>query len=176
MQSWLHLEQRFRSLISSLSDARLDDQTGSEGEHWRIAGGYNNQAVKEFELLSLLAGKLLYAVGKKKAEIRNVINHSDPNISWYRALKEFSNAYKSKSYGITKDKEGNETGVIFFGSIFNIAENSANLCLYMEANYPVKSKLYKRLWDNYGKQIFIGVSIAVLAALLTTALLNLFKL
>lgn len=166
MQSWLNLEQRFRSLISSLGDARLDDQTGSQGEHWRIACGYSKQAIREFELLSILAGKLLNAVGENKTELTNIIHHSKPDISWYRALKEFSNAHESKFYAITKDERGNETGVIFTGTIYNIAENSANLCLYMEVNYPLKSTLYKKLWVNYGREILVGVIVTLLGAAL----------
>lgn len=164
MQTWLDLEKRFRLLIPELKDTRLDEQTGDDGEYWRLAGGYTPSSRNEFELLSTLAGNLLREIGRNKAELREIINQHDSKICWYRALKKFSDAYKHKFYAVKKDKEGNDAGIIFTGSIFNVPENSANVCLYMELHYARKTRFYKKLWNEYGKQIIVGVAIAVIGA------------
>lgn len=104
IQTWLDLEERFRRLIPDLKYTRLDEQTGAAGEFWRIAGGDARQAANEFELLSMLAGKLLQQVGRNKAELKEIIVHHDFKICWYRALKKFCRAYEpSRSYLRQKD-------------------------------------------------------------------------
>lgn len=165
MQTWLDLEKRFRLLTSKLKDTRLDEQSGHAGEYWRLAGGYSSSSHNEFELLSSLAGNLLREVGHHKAELREITNHQDSKICWYRALKKFSNSCSPRFYAVQKDKKGDDS-VIVISSIHDLAENSANVCLFLEVHYPLTTKFYIKLWNDYGKQIAIGIIIAVILAIL----------
>ena len=171
MQTWPTLEQRFRLLIPEMKYIRLDDQTGAAGEHWRLAGGFASKStIEEFKLLSMLAGSLLKEVGRNKPELKEIIDHDDNAICWYRALKKFSKCHEIGLPAFITDKDGNDKGTIFTGSIHNVPENSANVCLFLELHYPVRMRWYKKVWNEYGKEIIIGVTVTALGGIIATLL------
>ena len=170
MQTWLDLEKRFRRLIPELQYTRLDEQTGAAGEYWRLAGMPATQSTNEFELLSMQAGKLLQQVGHKKAELKEILAHPDFKICWYRALKKFSRAYQFGNRVMQADEFGRDAGAIFTGSIYNLPENSANVCLFLELHYPVRTRWYKKVWNEYGKEIIIGVTVTALGGIIAALL------
>lgn len=170
MKKWFDLEKRFRLLIPELKFLRLDNQTSDEGEIWRLTGLPNSQKEKEFELLSVLAGRLLQELGPNKSELKEIVGHHDPKICWYRALKKFSGSYKPGPPAYWTDKGGNNVRWVSIGSIDELAGNSANVCLYMELHYPVKLGFYKKLWNEYGREITITVVGAVIIAVILAIL------
>ena len=51
-----------------------------------------------------------------------------------------------------------------------IATVSANLCLWLETNYPVKDtrSIWSKLYETHGREIVIGVIVAVTSTLILT--------
>lgn len=132
MFSWLDLEQRFRQLAPKLSLYRLDAQWGYAGEDWRISGGNRTQAVEEFERLASIAGKLLIHV----SENLTFADTCSPQITWYRALKERSSAFKRGNSATEYDKNNNFAGRVYMGTVCDICNASANLCLSLHSESP----------------------------------------
>ena len=167
MESWLELEKRFRSLSGDLKYCRLDGQWGSAGEYWRIAGSARTPATEQYEILSSLAGQVLKKVlkGSDEAE-KKLLGISDPKIAWYNALKGRSGSFGDHSYARELNEDGSSAGLIFTGSLTNMADAAANLCLALHTSHPILQR--KRWWqwlhDNYVKAIIIGGILAIIGA------------
>jgi len=86
----------------------------------------------------------------------------------YRAIKELSNDFEFGLYGNQTDSEGNSVGNIYTGTIPHPVLSSANLCLYLHANYPIKDgrSLTLRFYDDYGKTIVITLIGALITAVI----------
>ena len=140
MNSWLDYEARFRLLSTRLSDARLDVQTGVAGEHWRIAGGFDREAIKEFDILCQLAGRELTKVWQDEPKFKEILENDDPKIRWYRALKEAKGAYEPGPIARQLDEEGNTNGWILAGSVKHLGDVAANLCLSLHVANPIKQE------------------------------------
>jgi hypothetical protein len=52
MSSWIELEKRFLEVEPALRFARLDVQTGTKGEYWRLAALTDNVGRFRFQSLS----------------------------------------------------------------------------------------------------------------------------
>lgn len=167
MKSWLEFESRFRALIAPLQFVRLDRQWGAAGEYWTLAGS-QSLATQEFETLSALAGKQLPKVLKPDSENHAVIvAEPDDKIRWYRALVLLTGQFQHSTPAWQNDDQGNFAGHLFHGSLQNLGQNAANLCLHFQAALPLPEKSRaQRLWDDYGSKIFVGVVLALVAALL----------
>lgn len=166
MKNWIELEPRFRGLVPRLKHTRLDDQTGAAGEHWRLAGGYDREAERQFETLSVLAGRLLAKAIVGRSDIKSILEGSDPRIHWYRALKAYSGSHETGFPAYQANDAGENLGWIYSGSILNIGEVAANVCLYLQAHHPIRAKWYERIYDDYGKQIIVGLVVALATALI----------
>jgi len=169
MKSWLDLEERFRNLALSLRYVRIDEQTGAAGEHWRIAGSAANESIRQFELLCNLAGQ---QITELKVCSEEILNHPDPKIRWYRLLKEVSPSYKTGISGYQTNDEGENLGWIHTGSISDIGEASANMCLQLHQTHPIKPKWYEILYRDYAIQIIIGLILLVAGAVIGTWFAN----
>ncbi len=164
MNTWLEFEARFRELSPLMQSARIDDQTGSAGEHWRIAGiTLNNETVKQYELLCNLAGQQITDLNIGSNEL---LNHTDPKVRWYRLLKSSTASYQNGLAGYQTDDDGNNLGWLYTGTINNICEGSANLCLQLHTTNPIKPKLRETLYQDYGKQIIIGIILLFIGGLI----------
>lgn len=140
MDSWLDIEQRFRKLAPELSQHRIDAQWGAAGEYWRVTGARSSPATEQFEILSSLAGRLLLAAlkGDTKEE-KTIISTEDEKLRWYKALKMMSSSFENNDYAEQLNADGSSAGLIFSGTVNQIAEASANLCLTFHALHPVAS-------------------------------------
>jgi len=164
----MEFEARFKDLVPKLEFSRIDDQTGAAGEYWRIAGAnQNEEAVQEFEILCKLAGQHLTKVVFGMEEFEKFISHSDPKIRWYRLLKNKSVNYIYTLTCYQTEEDGSKSG-IHGGSIHKIANGSANLSLWLEANYPIKQHWTTRIYHDYGKELIVGIVLSVIAAILAT--------
>src|SRR5260370_39532275 len=67
LPTWLELEQRFKELEPALQFSRIDGQTGSAGEYWRIAGSAGRDAEDRFNAVAAMASARLFR------EFRNVL-------------------------------------------------------------------------------------------------------
>jgi hypothetical protein len=132
MRTWNELESDFRTLRGSSFDARLDHQHGAAGEHWRVAAASSPQEVRQFEALARIAGQKLLEV-PSIADYAELVAEHDPLLRWYRALRHASGAYRTDGYGIQKDADGNDAGVIYMGRIDRVYEASATLCATVES-------------------------------------------
>lgn len=166
LKTWLDFEARFQSLAPRLKYTRLDDQTGAAGEYWRLAGGFDRESEKQFEALSHLAGNLLTETLAGQSNHERIISHNDPKVRWYRALKFLSGAHKPGPPAYLTDEAGENVRWIYGGSINHPAEVAANVCLQLQAHHPVRSRWYERLYEDYGKEIIIGLVLALATALI----------
>ncbi len=169
MDSWLEIEQRFRLLAQELKHHRLDVQWGAAGEYWRIAGfGGQTPATEQFQILSSLAGQLLGRVLKGENKVEQLLlATADTKLRWYHALKALSSSFGDQSYGEQLNEDGSSAGFIFTGTISQIAEASANLCLAFHASYPIVERKSKWQWlhENYIRAIIIGIVVTIAGAI-----------
>lgn len=165
MKTWLDYEERFKKLAPSLQHSRIDDQTGAAGEYWRIAGfSGNEEVIHEFETLSAIVGRAASEVLKGNNQYSEIMEHKDPKIRWYRLLKNHSKSYSAGLSGYQTEEDGSK-GWIHAGTISNIGNGSANLCLWMEAHFPITKPWYLRLYDDYGREIIIGIILIIISAI-----------
>jgi len=131
MLSWKELEEEFFKLKDTLQFSRIDVQWGDSGEHWRIAGSMDKIVLQRFKQLACIAGEKLLEVDQVK-NYKEIINENDPEIRWYKGIKNLlDNSFEFKFTGTMLDDKNNVAGSIYAGSVYNIAEYSANLCLKM---------------------------------------------
>ncbi len=152
-------------LAQRLQHSRIDDQTGAAGEHWRIAGLTNDdEAHHEFDTLCIIVGRKITDVLKESDSFSEVLNHKDPKIRWYRLLKNHSTSYDRGVSGYQTEDDGSK-GWVHTGTISNLGEGSANLCLWLEAHYPITQPWYKTLYEDYGKEIVVGAILIIISAI-----------
>ncbi|MDR7332454.1 hypothetical protein [Roseateles asaccharophilus] len=166
MQTWLDLESRFRALAPRLKFGRLDAQWGAAGEHWHIAGGADQLARQEFELLSAVAGRFLEQVySAKDPDQSKLLLIEDPRARWYTLLKQFAGV-QNLLHGQQLHDDGSPAGSIYSGTVTAFVESSANLCLALHTKSPIVERQSKWKWfhDNYGKALIVGVALALVGA------------
>jgi hypothetical protein len=139
MKTWLDIEQRFRTLAEPLRFLRLDVQWGgSTGEGWHLAGMGRTSVVAEFEALSAIAGDALVKAFTGSPQKPDWLSDPESDRCWFRALKEQSGAFEFGHVVWEADEDGKKTGTIYGGSINNVVEVSANLCLTMHRKFPLR--------------------------------------
>lgn len=142
MRSWLDFERRFREISEPLRGLRLDFQWGAAGEHWRLAGMGREPKVRQFEGCAILAGQLLERCFDDSTHIgRLILSETIYTERWYRAIKELSGEFDQNLFAIQQDKDGNNAGYIYSGSIQNVVEVAANVCLHLQASYPLEETI-----------------------------------
>ena len=164
MRTWLELEERFRRLNESLSFLRLDYQWGSAGEYWRLAGMQRTLEVREFVTLCEIAGRaLVRSIAEDAALYETLMTERTFAEKWYRALKELSGEFRTHIIGDQKNEKGQSLGHIYSGTLDHPVKSSVNLCLYLEANYPIPDprSFWERVYDDYGKEIVIGTIVGI---------------
>ncbi len=131
--SWKDLESRFNELSPRLKRARLDCQWGSVPTRFSLLGTEDFTALERFQNLSTIAGqKLFAAMGKSAVDAdQDLRNETNPYLFWLKALKKFSQNFKTDYVG-----EQVGYGSVFTGRLSNIAAASANLCLSASASFP----------------------------------------
>lgn len=117
-------------LEPQLRHCRLDHQSGTEGEYWRLAGGADPIAIERFEALAILGGKKLKAYKGLTSELSNI---PDDLVRWYQFLASNRRFYQDEIIGYPTDEAGKVTGYIMSGSINSPAAVSAAQCLNMAA-------------------------------------------
>ena len=135
MPSWEELRRDFRDLEEPLKLARLDSQSGSDGEYWRLAGVHQDAAVsRRFEALAGLAGRnLRLSLGADERHKEPIFKGEDPALWWYRALKEIGKYSRFSGATHTLDEQDRRSGSIVLGSIDQPAQASATFCLELES-------------------------------------------
>jgi|GEM_PF-535374 len=134
MTNWKEYEKQFKELSLSLRNSRLDIQWGDSGEHFRIAGADNRLARQRFEILARKAGDKLMNL-KHIQSYSDIYNENDALKRWYKALWKLEDNLEEFSSGVMKDENDNVVGHVFFGTIKEFVEVSANLCLEFSTNY-----------------------------------------
>lgn len=98
----------------------------------------SNALCRQFEALAELSGLALVECAETHVELLpTVANEREAKYAWYRALKELTNDFEFGSYGTQHKEDGSYAGTIYWGSISNVVEASANLCLLLHARYPL---------------------------------------
>ena len=173
MQSWGDIEKRFRGLEEPLRGLRLDYQWGNAGEHWNLTGVQRDEAYRECLLLSGIAGKLMERSLDAEADPGLwLLREQDPTHRWFRAVMELSGQFEPRHTAYGMAEHGNRAETIFTGSMSNYVVNSANLCLWLEAEYPVQSRrvLWERLYEDHGRALLNGTILIIVSAIGSLAL------
>jgi len=153
MKSWLEFEERFRRIAAPLQYLRIDFQWGAAGEYWCSCGMSSNGLTSQFDMLAELSGLALLECAKAHVELLPLAaKEKEARHVWYRALKELTNEFKFGLYGTQYQEDGSNAGTIYSGSISNVVEASANLCLLLHARYPLQ------IQDNQVTEIRISNS------------------
>jgi len=139
MKSWLEFEDRFRRIALPLQYLRIDFQWGDAGEYWRLCGMPTSALDRQFEGLAELAGLVIQETAKTHGDLLPLVTkEKEAKHVWYRALKELTHDFKFGFYATQhKEEDSSYAGTIRTGSISNIGESSANLCLWLHAKYPI---------------------------------------
>jgi hypothetical protein len=158
MQSWLDIEQSFRSLIEPLRSVRLEVQWGTLpgefGEYWHLVGiGSRSPIAAQFLELAACAGDALARALAENAQGPNWLSDPHAHRRWFRALRELSGAFRfyapfpqldQESSGSNETDEAYEThkedqrpSAAFAGSIDDVVEVSANFCLLLQSRFPL---------------------------------------
>lgn len=133
MNDWKEIEKSFLEIQDPFKDMRADwsDQP-SIRNHWRIAAGIDNFARSRFEVLAKYAGKSLlnsaYAINKCSA---NILNITDDMARWLTAVREMTGKFTFGSMGTLLDSDENSIGTLCTGTINQVIEASALLCLQL---------------------------------------------
>ncbi len=139
MKTWLEFEERFRIIAAPIQYLRIDFQWGAAGEYWMLRGMPSNQLTRQFENLAELAGLALLECAKTYKELIHLtLKEQEACHVWYRGLKELTNDFDSRFYGVQSNEDGSDSGTIYSGFISGVVESSANLCLLLHAKYPLK--------------------------------------
>jgi hypothetical protein len=136
MSSWIELEKRFLEVEPALRFARLDVQTGTKGEYWRLAALTDNVGRFRFQSLSSLGGrKLREAVAPR--EMGDLLDGSpDDRTVWYRLLARNRRFYTPGSVVYPVDDKGERRGWIAFGHINDPAGVAAAKCRELSSAMP----------------------------------------
>jgi hypothetical protein len=106
METWLDIEQRFRTLAEPLRFLRLDVQWGgSTGEGWHLAGMGRTSVVAEFEALSAIAGDALVKAFAGSPQKPDWLSDPESDRRWFRALKEQSRAIEKLTQAVTESRQ-----------------------------------------------------------------------
>jgi len=168
MHSWAEIEQRFRALEQSLRGLRLDFQSGDAGEYWNLTGVQRGEAYRECLLLSGVAGKLLgHCLNTEEAPGQRLLREGDSTKRWFLAVKELSGQFKAGLPVHGVDENGNRVETIYTGSMPHYVANSANLCLWLEAEHPVKDSrsFWDRLYEDHGRALLNGTILIIVSAI-----------
>ena len=174
MPSWQELERRFNELEQGLQFSRIDGQTGAAGEHWRIAGPADSDAVQRFEALAQIASAQLLADFRDAiSRFPEVAAENDPVRRWYKALQYIGGRFEHQSYAEQLDTDGSSAGLIFLGSIDRPAAASATLCLRLAAQFPEQEPPYEPPTPDksWFQRYALPVVLAVIAGLILAAIL-----
>lgn len=165
MNDWLSLETRFREISKLLPSLRLDIQTGADGEHFNLTGDSRNSNYRQMVSLCSISGKLLKRSLGKGAK---ALDEPDDLIRWFRFMKDCG-PYQVDTFGTMRNADGTSAGSIALGRILGFCDECANLCLELEAKYPVRDErgFWERLHANYGRDLIVGTTVAVVTALVT---------
>ncbi|HTM90172.1 MAG TPA: hypothetical protein VL155_18350 [Terriglobales bacterium] len=124
-REWKELAAAFREVATQR--IRADWSRTSVGETWDITGG-GNDASRRVQSLCKHAGDLLIASPKISHRIPNELAVQSPMDRWLFWVKAQTVAFQHTGQGIESLGNG-QTSVISLGTIHDIAEISANLCL-----------------------------------------------
>jgi hypothetical protein len=152
MPTWTELEDRFLTLEPKLGFARLDRQTGTDGEHWRLAASFDSISSSRFESLATIAGKKLLEFLGLESLPEEVRDATSDKIRWYRALAQNPRFYNVEHFGHTLDDAGNKIGWIASGSINKPAAVAASYCLELSSMKPEDSPQISPLTINVSGQ------------------------
>lgn len=128
MPTWGELEGHFRELAPTLRFYRLDYQWGAAGTYYRLAGGAQIPQLVRFEELATQAGAKLGELPAGHVD-EIALQPRDLAERWYEALKAHSGMIEYGHYGVQRDADGGNPGVIYTASIGPFVEASAILSL-----------------------------------------------
>lgn len=133
MPSWEVLSENFQSIRNRLQGSRIDHQSGTEGDHWRLAGVVQAADRSMFEAYSKVAGKKLLECLPADSGLATEIDHE---YRWYRYLEQDWSFLQSGAREMVLDEAGKEVGWIRSTSVNTPVEASAAKCIALSANFP----------------------------------------
>jgi hypothetical protein len=140
MRTWKELGEVFRSMIPIMQYTFLDVSWGSAGEHWNVGGMLSSEVRSRFISFSMFAGDKLLNLPFDQ-DYLEVLKRDQPEIRWYRVLKDFSGSFDLHLPAMQSDHDGKSLGYIYYGRINSLPEVSSNYCLQCElldSSHPQK--------------------------------------
>ncbi len=133
MSKWRSLEKDFRDIPDPYNDLRADwSHQEAIPNHWRLAGGSFRAAKDRFEQIAKLAGKaLLFDRSIISSLPKEVIQEKDHLIRWLTALRLMTNRFEYGPVGRLLDTNNQPVGHLLTGTVHNVIECSALLCLQL---------------------------------------------
>jgi len=138
MRTWKELEAAFKELIPKMPHTFLDAHWGDSGNHWNVGGMLSPDARARFNTLSIYAGEKALALPFDE-EYLDVLRQDQPQIRWFRLLKDLSGSFNQHVPVFQTDDSGNSLGHIYGGRINNLPEVASTVCLkceLLESSYP----------------------------------------
>ena len=174
MRTWLDLESRFRALTPELQLACLDMRWGAV-EDYTLSGKANPLNMREFETLCAIGGLFLQrSLNSELAPDRQLLAQSNPKLRWYLFLRSRGAVKDAQTSRVTVPR-GKKKSLVFAASIAQPAQESANQCLHLHVNSPMRDdrRWSERVYDEYGKTIVITATATTIGAI-AAALVGLF--
>lgn len=131
MSTWRSFEKDFREIPDPYNDLRADwSHQEAIPNNWSLAGGSPRAAGDRFEQIAKLAGKALVldcAIISILPE--EVTQEEDPFKRWLTALRFMTNRFECGLFGTLLDTSNRPVGPVTTGTVNNVIECSALLCL-----------------------------------------------
>lgn len=131
MNTWKELERAFREIPNPYDGLRADwSHQDDIPNHWILAGWYNRDTLDHFEALARSAGrKVLHSKVALTECLNEVLEEQDDLTRWLTVIKQMTNRYKDYRVGGLYDENNQFVGNIRMGTIDNVIEASALLCM-----------------------------------------------
>ena len=131
MSTWRSFEKDFREIPDPYNDLRADwSHQEYIPNHWRLAGSSLRLGGDRFEQIAKLAGKELLLDRAIISIIpKEVTQESDPFKRWLTALRLMTKRFKQGMVGTLLDANNQPAGHVLTGTVRDVIESSALLCL-----------------------------------------------
>ena len=133
MSTWRSFEKDFREIPDLYNDLRADwSHQEAIPNHWRLAGGSLRSAGDRFEQIAKLAGKTL-VLDRAIISIlpEEVTQQEDHFKRWLTALRLMTKRFEYGRVGTLLDANNRPVRHIVTGTVHNVIECSALLCLQL---------------------------------------------
>jgi len=100
----------------------------------------------------------------------NIVNHDSAKIIWYRLMVKNTKNFQINLPAFQEDQDGNHTQAIFSGSLNDVGNIAANLCLQLEVDHPIMPKWYVKLYQDHARELINGTVLIIVATIVAQSI------